>query len=314
MIVNNVTAMAGVVSLQDAARVRMIHNTIANNDSTATAGEAFLGGVGIGESTPQPAGIVSYGHSTDLAGVISAIGGTGPEYSLFSNPQLVDNIIWQNRSFYYTTDIGNGTQGLLPNVPSFWDLAVIPATAGSLDPEYCILTDSIGYDLSNISEDPQFVDSYFNTLEVAAALDEGGNFVDVRFDPLFLTGDYHITAGSEAINAAIPIALDSLLDTDFDGDPRASDIGADEFTDTVTILKAEYNAAKQNLIVTAVSSASVGTVTLQASYDGGATRLMTYLDSKGFYRKIFKGVPPTPASVTVTSSGGGSDTESIPFP
>ena len=45
MIVNNVAALAGGgISMADAAKVGMRHNTIANNDSTATAGNAFLPG------------------------------------------------------------------------------------------------------------------------------------------------------------------------------------------------------------------------------------------------------------------------------
>ena len=42
MIVNNVAGLAGgAISLQDSAKVNIIHTTVANNDSTATAGLAF---------------------------------------------------------------------------------------------------------------------------------------------------------------------------------------------------------------------------------------------------------------------------------
>ena len=45
MIVNNVAALAGGgISLRDAVDVHLVHNTIANNDSLATAGEAFAPG------------------------------------------------------------------------------------------------------------------------------------------------------------------------------------------------------------------------------------------------------------------------------
>ena len=75
MIVNNVAGLAGGgISLQDAVAVRIVHNTIANNDSLATAGEAFAPG-SPNQSTPQPgAGIVTRAHSAQLAAASGAIG------------------------------------------------------------------------------------------------------------------------------------------------------------------------------------------------------------------------------------------------
>ena len=55
----------GGIALADAARVRILHTVIANNDSTATAGDAFAPG-SPNQSTPQPAGIVSRAHSPEL--------------------------------------------------------------------------------------------------------------------------------------------------------------------------------------------------------------------------------------------------------
>ena len=251
MIANNVAGLAGAgISLQDAARVNIIHNTIVRNDSTGTAGEAFSPG-SPNESNPQPAGIVSRVHSPEL-GMI-----TGQS---FSDPQVTDNIIWQNRSFYF---FGNPNavppvyQLLpLPNAPLFWDLEVLGTdTPQILDPQYCILTDTIGYGATNIQADPIFVSEYFNgdrglsianpegttAIQAPPAFDEGGNFIRVRFGPLTLTrmdtgqlyGDYHIQVGSPAVNSGLDLTgTFSDLAKDYDGETRPNgadvDIGADE--------------------------------------------------------------------------------------
>ena len=64
LIVNNVAGLAGGgISMQDTANVRIHHDTVAHNDSTATAGAAFADP---NQSTPQPAGIVAREHSLRL--------------------------------------------------------------------------------------------------------------------------------------------------------------------------------------------------------------------------------------------------------
>ena len=119
LIVNNVSGLAGAgIALQDAADVDILHNTVAHNDSTATAGVAFATA---NQSTPQPAGIavrVSTG-------------------SAFTAPRLDSNIIWQNRSYYF--QIASPTVfGLVLNTAApatsngYWDLGVLPAAAGNL--------------------------------------------------------------------------------------------------------------------------------------------------------------------------------------
>jgi hypothetical protein len=110
--------------------------------------------------------------------------------STFSNPDLRNNIIWQNRKFYWTIedatlpvafglcpDIGAGV-GLTTcaanpidnpdftdnETPVYDDLAVLPATLGaSLNCRRCVMTD----DISNVAPlnapaDPLFVSEYIN--------------------------------------------------------------------------------------------------------------------------------------------------------
>jgi len=227
VIVNNVSAyQGGGIALQDVARANIIHNTIINNDSTATASVAFPPG-NLLVSDPQPAGLAGAQHGAALRNLID------PDYS---DPTLVNNTVWHNRSFSWDGTLNDFIGGLVPRDPPYWDLHVAGGVPGSqLQPEYCLLTDPSGYDASNISADPLVVAEYQNTLRTAAVLDEGGNFISVRFLELKLgDGNYHLENGSPAIDAATPAPLTShtALAADFDGQPRAPlcppDIGADE--------------------------------------------------------------------------------------
>jgi len=273
MITNNVAGLAGGgISVQDALKVSIRNNTVANNDSTATTAEAFTPGIP-NVTNPQPAGIVSRNHSVDLAAFVPM------SLPAFSDPELIDNIVWHNRSFYWTNYDDPATavieSGLVPatcatptdplndptcdgatvNVDLYSDdLAVLPA--GALNPMYSLLTDPTGYDVSNISGDPLFVNGYLNgtrgslnigeftTLATAAAFDEGGNFIQVSFGPLSLVEpdanpnnqegdlfDYHLDNGSPAIDADGVTAVAGRLAEDIDNEARTQgdiDIGADE--------------------------------------------------------------------------------------
>jgi hypothetical protein len=146
------------------------------------------------------------------------------------------NILWQNRSYYWD---GSLTPALRPNPAGpYWDLGVV-GVAACLTPNQSILTlatfAGCNYAGSNNQfADPLFLSPYFNVLTTAAAADEGGNFVQVYFTPLGLTGNYHINVGSPAINAppaGSPVG--GRLAQDIDGQARpapgtAPDTGADE--------------------------------------------------------------------------------------
>jgi hypothetical protein len=137
--------------------------------------------------------------------------------------------------------------------------ATMPSLA--LSPTYSVLTDITGYTgTGNKSADPNLADFYCNgsrvtpefpavinppsvkNLQVSATVDEGNNYVNLRYGPLYLSkpadstggayipfGDYHIQLGSPAINAGATVLG---VTRDFDGNPRpigpAYDIGADE--------------------------------------------------------------------------------------
>jgi hypothetical protein len=259
IIVNNVAGLAGGgIALQDVVLPTIINNTIANNDSTATAALAFTAGQV--NSNPQPAGVVSGPHTGVLLGFLQAAGVPAPyNTQTFSNPLLVNNIIRHNRSFYNL--VTNGVGSLAPWDPDnnpdtpndpYWDLSVLGSvlpTDRHMAPANCILSQQLdpktGFDYgappANLYVDPLFVSEYFNQLQSAAVLDEGGNFINVLIRPLVPTGNYHIKAptllspGSPAINAGVDtyIAQFPELGADFDEQVRpntggVSDIGADE--------------------------------------------------------------------------------------
>ena len=250
IIVNNVAGLAGGgVSLHDAAFVEIIHNTIARNDSLATAGGAFVLGAG-DTSTPQPAGIVARGHSPLLP---DNLGG-----STYSNPLVLNSIVWQNRSFYFGPSapgstpthglrVSPGGPGRNPcaiNTVGFrcWDFGVLGA-AGLIDASYTVVTsvsDSPG--TGNTQAAPAFVASYINgsrnptivipeqtSILVPVAFDEGGTFIRPIYGPLSLQnpsglalfGNYHVTAGVTGTNVPITPSNDRApLLLDIDGQAR----------------------------------------------------------------------------------------------
>jgi hypothetical protein len=83
----------------------------------------------------------------------------------------------------------------------------------------------------------------------------------------------------------------------------------------VNITAVNYSKST-DLQVTATSSAPANSVTLTAfaTRNGVTTTLGTlgYKVSDGHYRTNFKLVTPKPDSITVTSSGGGTATGSLP--
>ena len=251
ILANNVAALSGAgISLQDTLRATIVNNTITNNDNASVASEAFTPG-NPSQSNPQSgAGVVSRAHSFELQNFLP-----GGE-DAFSNPELSDNIIWQNRMFYWMVEDDGSRSGLCPdlgasglsctggNAPVYDDLAVL-GTVGSLVCINCLQTGGA---------DPLFVAEYINgnrdstifnpevttAIQAPPAMDEGGNFIRLRFGPLtqtlstgagtgtVLRGDYHIQIGSPAIDLS-----GSAVEDDIDGDVRpigiANDIGADEY-------------------------------------------------------------------------------------
>jgi len=233
MITNNLAGLAGALSLQDSLEVHVWNNTIAHNDSTATAALAFAPGIQ-NESIAQPAGIVSRVHGLDMTSLLASVpsssipdnDGRVTEYRTFSDADLINDIVFGNRSFFWKNSgvdpvTGMNITGLYPaNCPTATgcdlaafagytdDLAVLDGTAdtgGVLYVRNGLLTDGADDDIPGYSgdgnvftTDPQFVNPVFNegrdgldiveftVLQVAGAFDEGGNFIQVAPSPLTL--------------------------------------------------------------------------------------------------------------------------------
>jgi hypothetical protein len=206
IIANNVAGLAaGGISLQDVPNANIIHNTVINNDSTATGANAFIAGAL--DSAGQPAGVVANN----------------------ANPQLVNNIVLHNRSFGYDHTLNNLQGGLAPN--GYWDLS------GTMTVQDTLLTALSGPSNGganytgngNLAYNgtPLFIREYLNSLVTAAVIDEGGNAINVKFTNLDVTaGDYHLRFGTQAASQG----QNTAVDTDIDGQVRDTtpDLGADE--------------------------------------------------------------------------------------
>jgi len=240
MIVNNVAAHSGAgIFMQDVVRGYILQNTIMNNDSTATSSLSFAPGAA--NSTPQASGVVTEVNSQALQLILDTSGPSEPD---FSNPVLVNNIIYHNRSSYNDASLNEGAGGLAPNPNGeFWDVYVPPGENNMrhLSPVGCFLSQQVdpntGYDYgsNNFYVDPMVVDPYYNENGETTVIDEGGNNIAIRFEPLMpAQGNYHIQAASPAINSGqsvVPYGF-APLSFDFDGQSRNTsmpDVGADEY-------------------------------------------------------------------------------------
>ncbi len=257
-IVNNVAGFGGGgISLLDAIAVDISGNTIANNESTATAGAAFNPG-SPALSSPRVAGIVARDHNV-LSGLVdaAALGRLAPLYGQsFSNPRVSNNIIWHNRSRIYDLTAPTGLVDPACGAPCYIDLSANIVGLSNVGPN--LLSDATGTYTSrglhiNIDGDPAFLGAYtngnpgvnpsqpeFQTIMVAPALDEGGNWLDVRYAPLSINdtdsldngidvaSDYHIPGTSIAVEAGTRARGQQQLDIDLQ--PRAGnyDLGSDE--------------------------------------------------------------------------------------
>jgi hypothetical protein len=224
MVVNNLaTDLGGGISLDDALDVRIVNNTVARNVSTATAEDAdrsTCSPPALG-SCPHAAGISSEPHSEALRT------NRGLPVDSFSDPSMFNNIVWQNEAFYL-----DGTGGL-PSA-GYIDLEVVGTTTPQfMTPNYSLLTAPYGSGVMNITgTDPMLVDAInLNFVAVPFAGDPAFVSVLIISEPGDPQGDYHLQAGSPAIDAGVASfdGVDAPSD-DFDGDLRdaSPDMGADE--------------------------------------------------------------------------------------
>jgi hypothetical protein len=122
-------------------------------------------------------------------------------------------------------------------------------------------------------------------MQPAAAEDEGGNWIDLRFGPLSLSdssissgnagygalvGDYHLAAGSQAINqVACNQPSNTRISHDFDGDARPQPTCSIPLVSTETFydIGADEVSAAQGTVTFAPSPANFGTITVATTKD-----------------------------------------------
>jgi hypothetical protein len=227
IIANNIsTHEGGGVAIDDAPNVRLVNNTVIKNITTATALTS--------NGTPAPAGLSTTMNSDQMQATLP---GTAP---LFSEPLLFNNIFWDNRAGSFNgsllTGIGAAND---PGPINLWDIGVMGGNGGErLRPTNSILNSTAGFlpsATNKINTNPLVVDGSYNVTVLVMPWRTmpgmiGSAIVAVELPPNLL-GNYHLAAGSPAINAgAASKSGRSAPTTDIDGQTRSApvDMGADE--------------------------------------------------------------------------------------
>jgi hypothetical protein len=219
MIVNNLAAdLGGAIMLDDSSNTRIINNTVANNDTTGTSESSAVG-------VPHGAGLTSEANEPLFQATLPA---GAPD---FSNPvALFNNIFWNNDAM----TVDQFGPGATLTDQGFIDFEIHGTTnnADTFTPRYSTLTNGQilgpngvlhalpGGQGNRIGEDPLFVADFVNELAVSGSrLDPQQAAVTItgQDPPVGLTGDYHLTTTSPAIdrgvrcsNTAFPTPITAL--------------------------------------------------------------------------------------------------------
>ena len=205
MIVNNLAAdLGGAIMLDDSSNMRIINNTIANNVTTGSSESSQVG-------VPHGAGLTSEANEPAFQAMLPA----GAPH--FSNPvALFNNIFWNNDAMTLT-QFGPGA-ALTDNGFIDFEIHGTGNSADTFTPRYSTLTNGqiLGPDGvqravpggqgNRIGEDPLFVAPFVDELAVSGSrLDPQQAAVTITGadPPVGLTGDYHITTASPAIDRGV---------------------------------------------------------------------------------------------------------------
>jgi hypothetical protein len=215
LIVDNGAAdIAGGLMLDDASNVRIINNTVANNDSTASAENSQVG-------VPHSAGMASELNDPLFQATLPA---GSPD---FSRPTaLFDNIFWNNNAFTLS-QFGPGAtlvdQGFID-----FEIHGVGNAADTFTPRYSLLTNGLilgpndaplhavpGGQGNTIGVDPGFVAPFVNELAVSGSrLDPQAAAVTItgQDPPVGLTGNYHTFLPAGLIARLIAAAASPVVD------------------------------------------------------------------------------------------------------
>lgn len=145
-VTNNVIARnvagwsGGGISLVDTLNASVRGNTIASNDSSAIVGALFgTGGRGPTTAYPSPAGISTEMTTATLLAVLpTVVSSTTPRaatkaHNTYSNPTMINDIVWHNRSFFVDAKTGVAnvcSSNNVANVAATCVVLPVPVTAG----------------------------------------------------------------------------------------------------------------------------------------------------------------------------------------
>jgi hypothetical protein len=214
MITNNVSLHEGAgIALDDSTNVTIANNTIAKNITTATAPTS--------SGQPAPAGISSVKNSSQLQATLAA------GASVFSNPTLNNNILWDNRAGSWTP-AGIAGIGMPGDTTALnrWDVGTADGT-GFLAPHKSVMNTPAGTSTQGWTNDGSNTVSLTPT---TVADDNAIGFVApfdlqlslaaqrtyFRFRPSAIVsvslptnaiGDYHLADGSPATGPGSPARL-----------------------------------------------------------------------------------------------------------
>ncbi len=200
-IANNVSAHeGGGISLDDAAFVNIVNNTVTKNLTTATAVTS--------DGSAAPAGLSTAGNSDPLQARLQNTslfpGAATLASTAFSKPTLLNNVFWDNRagsfSGGYVYGIGGNLPDGSPNSVNNWDMGVVDLPGALLAPTHSVIQDPTGTtnDASNVGVDPGFVANYDVTVNILAsrtypAFRQAAIVAEIL--PIELMGDYHLANG-----------------------------------------------------------------------------------------------------------------------
>ncbi len=228
IIVNNLAGAQGAIKIQDSFETVLINNTVAKNISTSTAGTLLL------DNGPHSAGLVVYPNTRPFQ-----VGGQ-PGHS---DPALFNNVFWANNAYTWSDATETLSLQGAYDLSLYLGFGVLSEVSNNMFSAQVLATLPVSSGATNqIGVDPQFVNSYDNTMTAVAIRAAGEVAINplqvpvvIHFSPLAPTGDYHVVTNSQALQygeSSFSGGTVSAPGVDFDGNARpidgCFDAGADE--------------------------------------------------------------------------------------
>jgi large repetitive protein len=201
---NGAADIGGAVMLDDAANVRLVNNSVANNVTTGSSENSAIG-------VPHSAGLAAEANEPLFQATLPA---AAPH---FSNPTaLFNNVFWNNDAM--TLDSFGPGAALVDQGFIDFEVHGTSNNADTFTPRYSTLTNGQilgpngvlhalpGGQANRIGEDPLFLEPFILELTVSGSrLDPQAAAVTITGadPPVGLAGDYHLTTASPAVDRGV---------------------------------------------------------------------------------------------------------------